>query len=67
MSSRLAATERPPFITGAWHAARFMFRSLAYTTAAVVGLGLVPALFAMVDRATVLHWSNEVLTFVGLS
>lgn len=67
MTSRLATAERAPFTNGAWNAARFMFRSLAYTTAAVLGLGLVPALFAMVDRATVLHWSNEVLTLVGLS
>lgn len=67
MPSRPAAAERPSFISGAWYAARFMVRSLAYTTAAVVGLGLVPALFAMADRATVLYWSNEVLSFVGLS
>lgn len=67
MPSRLAAAERAPLLSGAWHAARFMFRSLAYTTAAVVSLGLLPALFAMIDRATVLHWSNELFTFVGLS
>jgi hypothetical protein len=67
MPSRLAVAERAPFVSSVWYAARFMVRSLAYTTAAVVGLGLVPALFAMADRATVLHWSNEVLSFVGLS
>lgn len=67
MPSRLAAAERTPLLAGAWHAARFMIRSLAYTMAAVVGLGLVPALFAMADRVTVLHWSNELLSFVGLS
>ena len=67
MPSRLAAAERVPFVMGAWHAARFMVRSVAYTTAAVVGLGLVPALFAMADRNTVLYWSNEILSFVGLS
>lgn len=67
MPSRMAAAERAPFLSGVWHAARFMIRSLAYTTAAVVGLGLLPALFAMIDRATVLHWSNELFTLVGLT
>jgi hypothetical protein len=67
MPSRLATAERGSFVSSARHAVRFMFRSLAYTTAAVVGLGLVPALFAMIDRATVLYWSNELFTLVGLS
>ena len=40
-------------------------RMVAYMSATVVGLGLIPALIMLADRGTILRWSNDLLDLMG--
>ena len=40
-------------------------RLVAYTSATIIGLGLIPVLITLADRGTFLRWSNDVLDLLN--